>query len=135
MSTKVATAYELRSLFPLCTLWPLCEIIFRDEALSRRGGESCARRRRFTSAKFSAAPPRQFSGSARHQTRNRCPHAGPDHTFSPRTIRTALALRRRRNRGRPIERAPMGGRSARWYRELFLRHSAFLCFDRAAFQG
>ena len=45
----------------------------------------------------------------------------------------ARALRRRRNRGRSNQRTSMGGRSARWHRELFLRHPAFLHLDCVAF--
>ena len=52
--------------------------------------------------------------------------------IASRRISHARALRRRRNRGRSIQRPSMDCRSAGWHRELFLRHSSFLHFHCAA---
>ena len=109
-------------------------LVFRHDALSRRGGRSRARRRRSTSAEFSSAAARQRGRGTRHQTRDRCANAGFDYEALARQISGTRALRRRRNRRRSIKRISMGGRSARRHRELLLRHSALLRFDCAALQ-
>ena len=104
------------------------------EALSRRCREGCPRCGRTASQEFSPLSARERCRGARHQARNRRRDTGADHQAIAETVSRARALRRGRNRGRPIKRPSMGGRSTRWHRKLFLPHSAFLRFDRASLE-